>query len=173
MNIDDLNRKIENSDAKINSMKGFEIIAEAMVEKIYSIFGRNMLLTMLYEVGAGPGEKIAARLKQKHGKEQFEIDEALSIILNELKEFYSVKVREIIQEENKIRMIIENRCFLRKPFKNREKLKPGKAFCRINKGYFEKALSSLIGNKIKKVDISFIEDDSEKDVCVEELAFFY
>ena len=71
-----------------------------------------------------------------------------------------------------IRFIIENRCFLREPIKNREKLKPGKAFCRINKGYFEAALLDLIGDNIKKVEINYLKSDEVKDTCVEELVFY-
>ena len=172
MNKEELNDKIDNPSENLNSVKGFMIIAESIVDKIYSIFGRNMLLSMLYQVGSGPGETIASRLKEKYGKEQFEIDEAFSIILMELKEFYSVKVREIIQEDNMIKYVIENRCFLRNPFKSREKLKPGRAFCRVNKGYFEKALTLLIGDGVKKIEIDFIEDDSELDACIEEIKFY-
>ena len=75
------------------------------------------------------------------------------------------------KEDDKIKYIIENRCFLREALKLRKKLKPGKAFCRINKGYFEKAFEELLGDKIKKIEINFLEDDEENDVCIEELTF--
>ena len=39
---------------------------------------------------------------------------------------------KIEEKDNLIKFIVENRCFLRGSTKHREKLKPGKAFCRIN-----------------------------------------
>ena len=70
-----------------------------------------------------------------------------------------------------ITLIIENQCFLRAPFQNRKKLKPGKSFCRVTKGYFESAFRILLGNNIRKVEIGFIENDKVNNVCVEKLEF--
>ena len=72
-----------------------------------------------------------------------------------------------------LKLIIENRCFLRESIKHREKLNFGKAFCRVNKGYFEKAFKSLVGSKLKKIEIDFIENDPLRDMCIEELKFYY
>ena len=171
MDIKDLNEKLANTKDNVECLKGMEIIAEALVYKIYDLYGRNLLLSMLYQVGAGPGEVIADRLKQKYNKEEFEIIEALLILCSELKEFYAIQIRSIETEENRFRILIENYCFLREPSKRRDRLQPGKAFCRVNKGYFETAFKKLLGDKIKKIEINFIEDDKEKDVCVEELVF--
>jgi len=170
--IKELNLKIENPISNISSLKGFEIITESMVYKIYDIFGRNSLLSMLYQVGAGPGEAIAKRIKEKYNKEEFEIFEALQMLMQELREFYSIQIRDIQEDSQKIKIIIDNYCFLRKPISHREKLKYGKAFCRVNKGYFEIAFKRLLGNKIKKIEINFLENDNERDVCVEELIFY-
>lgn len=172
MEIDRFNDRIHNDISNINSLKGFEIIGEAMVYKILDIFGRNSLLSMLYQIGAGPGEAIANRLKLRYNKEEFEILELIEILMNELKEFFSLRIREIQKSTEKIRIIIENYCFLREPIKNRERLKFGKAFCRINKGYFETVFRILLGNKIKKIEINFLENDEERDVCIEELNFY-
>ena len=154
------------------ALKGFAIIAESLVYKVYDLFGRNSLLSMLYQVGAGPGEAISNRLMEQYNKEEFEILEAFTILLNELKMYYSIKIRSIEEDDEKLIIIVENNCFLRDSIKIREKLKFGKAFCRINKGYFEVALKKLIGDKIKRIDINFIENDDEKDVCIEELCFY-
>ncbi|MFX1588745.1 MAG: hypothetical protein ACFFC1_11360 [Promethearchaeota archaeon] len=172
MEIDRFNDRIQNDISNINSLKGFEIIGEAMVYKILDIFGRNSLLSMLYQIGAGPGEAIANRLKLRYNKEDFEILELIEILMNELKEFYSLRIREIQKSTEKIRIIIENYCFLREPIKNRERLKFGKTFCRINKGYFETVFRILLGNKIKKIEINFLENNEERDVCIEELNFY-
>jgi hypothetical protein len=172
LEIDRFNDRIQNDISNLNSLKGFEIIGESMVYKILDIFGRNSLLSMLYQIGSGPGEAIANRIKLRYNKEEFEILELIEILMNELREFYSLRIREIQTSMEKIRIIIENYCFLRQPIKNREKLKFGKAFCRINKGYFETAFKILLGNKIKKIEINFIENDEEKDVCIEELNFY-
>ncbi len=171
LDIDEFNKKISNPTSNLNALKGFEIIAESLVYKIYDIFGRNSLLSMLYQVGKAPGEIIAKRIKNEHNKEDFEVLEALEILMNELKDFYSLKVRKIEEKDNLIKLIVENRCFLRESTKNREKLKPGKAFCRVNKGYFETAFKILIP-KVKKIEINFLENDEEKDVCVEEFNFY-
>jgi len=72
-----------------------------------------------------------------------------------------------------LRLIIENRCFLSEPMKDREKLKFGKAFCRINKGYFEEAFRQLIGDKIKNIEVNFLNNDEVNDTCVEEVNFYY
>jgi len=168
----ELNKRINNPSDNLKSLEGFEIICESLVYKIYDIYGRNTLLSMLYQIGKGPGEIIATRIKKKYQKDHFEILEAIEILLNELKDYYSVQIRNIEELDDKVRIIIENRCFLRETIKHREKLKFGKAFCRINKGYFEEAFELLVGNGIKKIEINFLENDEEKDVCIEELNFY-
>ena len=173
MEIDEINRKIQNPTTNIIPLKGFEIICEAMVYKILDLFGKNALLSMLFQIGAGPGEIISKRLKEVYEKEEFEPLEALEILMKELKEFYSLQIREVQQLPDKIRVIVENHCFLREPIKNRAKLQYGKAFCRINKGYFETAFKLLLGNKVRKIEIKFLHNDEYKDVCVEELVFYY
>ena len=172
MYIDELNKRIKNPVEAINSIKGYEIISESIVYKVYDIFGRNSLLSMLYQVGAGPGEIIAIRLKEKYEKEEFEVLEALELLLSELKEFYSIHVRSIEEDDEKVRLVIENHCFLRDSIKRRPKLDFGKAFCRVNKGYFETAFRKMLGIKISKIDINYIENNEEKDACIEELVFY-
>ncbi|MFW9989137.1 MAG: hypothetical protein ACFFC3_10810 [Candidatus Odinarchaeota archaeon] len=173
MDIEQYNIRIKNDLSNIEPLKGFEIISESMVYKILDIFGRNSLLSILYQIGTGPGETIANRIKNLYKKEEFEILEILEILMNELKEFYSLQIREIQEEPGKVRIIIENYCFLRETIKNRAKLKFGKAFCRINKGYFETAFRKLLGNKIKKIEINYLENDDQKDLCIEELIFYF
>jgi len=168
----ELNERIDNPVENINSVKGFEIITESLVYKVYDVFGRNSLLSILYQTGVFPGTIIAERIKKEYQKEDFEIMEALVVLMDELKDYYSVQVRDIEQYEDRYRIIIENHCFLREPIKHREKLKFGKALCRINKAYFETAFKILLGNKVKNIEINYLENDTEKDVCVEELIFY-
>jgi hypothetical protein len=170
--IKEINERIQNPIDNINSVKGFEIISESLVYKVYDVFGRNSLLSILYQIGVFPGTKIAERIKREYNKEQFEIMEAMVVLMEELKDFYSIQIRDIEQTDEKVRIIIENHCFLRKPISHREKLNYGKSFCRTNKGYFETAFQKLLGNKVKKIEINFLENDAEKDVCVEELNFY-
>jgi hypothetical protein len=175
LDLDELNNKILNSCENIKPLKGFEIITESLVYKVYDIFGKNMLLSILYQVGAAPGKTIAERIKREYQKENFDILETIQILMSELKDFYAIQIRKIEQfeEERKIRIEIENHCFLREPIKNREKLKFGKAFCRVNKGYFETAFTELLGDKITRVEINYLDNAPEKDVCIEELNFYY
>ena len=170
--IKEINERILNPVENINSVKGFEIMSESLVYKVYDVFGRNSLLSILYQIGVFPGTIIADRIKREYGKDEFEIMEALVILMEELKEFYSIQIRDIQQYEDKVKIIIENHCFLRIPISHREKLNYGKTFCRTNKGYFETAFQKLLGNKIRKIEINFLENDEEKDVCVEELIFY-
>jgi hypothetical protein len=169
--IEQLNEEIKNPVSNIKPLRGFEIIAESMVYMVYDIFGRNTLLSILYQMGAGPGYQIATRLKKKYEKEEFEIFELIKIFMKELKDYYSIKINAIEESEDKLRIVIENHCFLRDPIKHRERLKFGKAFCRVNKGYFETAFKALLGEKIRSIEINFLENDPDKDVCVEELVF--
>ena len=171
--LNDINKNIQNDSSNIKSLKGFEIICESMVYKILDIFGKNSLLSMLYQTGSGPGEVIAKRIKEKYNKEEFGIFEALEILMTELKDFYSIQIREVQLNSDQTRVVIENFCFLREASKRREKLQPGKAFCRVNKGYFETAFRKLLGNKVKKIEINFLQDAPEKNVCVEELIFYH
>ncbi|MDX1798814.1 MAG: hypothetical protein R3255_09210 [Candidatus Lokiarchaeia archaeon] len=170
--IKEINERIQNPTENINSIKGFEIISESLVYKVYDLFGRNSLLSILYQIGVFPGTQIAERLKREYGKEEFEIMEALVVLMEELKDFYSIQIRDIQQSEDKVKIIIENHCFLRTPISHREKLNYGKSFCRTNKGYFETAFKILLGNKIKKIEINFLNNDAERDACVEELIFY-
>lgn len=143
-----------------------------MVNKVEDIFGKNSLLSMLYQVGAGSGEAIAKRIKSLHNKEDFEPLEALKLLIKELKDYYSIQIKEYKVEQNQIRIVLENHCFLRNPIKNRSNLDFGKNFCRINKGYFETALKKLLGNQVKKIEIKFLENNNERDLCTEELLFY-
>ena len=127
MNIEELNKQISNSSLKFKSLEGFEVICESLVYEIYDLYGRNALLSMLYQIGKGPGEIIASRIKEKHNKDEFEIVEAIEILLNELKDYYSIQIKDIEEHDHMLRLIIENRCFLREPMKDREKLKFGKS----------------------------------------------
>ncbi|MHA1804780.1 MAG: hypothetical protein ACTSU4_09660 [Promethearchaeota archaeon] len=172
---EEINRRIYNPKENLDSLKGFEIIAESLVFKIYDLFGRNMLLSALYQVGSGPGETIAERIKNQYNKREFELFEAFELLLKELKEFYSVKIISIEKNllERKITLTIENHCFLRNPIKQREKLKHGKSLCRISKGYFETAFKSLLGKKLRKIEINFVKNDELKDVCLEKLHFYF
>lgn len=170
--IEKINEIIKNKTENLNTLKGFGIIAESIIYKVYDVFGRNVLLNMLYQVGTAPGEKIAKRLKEKYQKDDFELSECVEILMKELKEFYAVQIRSVEEDDEKVRYVIENRCFLRKLFKSRPKLKHGKAFCRVNKGYFEKAFSELLGDKVKKVDINFLYNDDTIDACLEEVIFY-
>ncbi len=172
MELEKINERLKNESSNINPLKGYEIICEAMVYKILDIFGKNSLLSMLYQTGAGPGEVIANRIKLNYGKDQFEIIEALEILISELKEFYSIQIQTIEENPEFIRVVLQNHCFLRESIKRRGKLQFGKAFCRVNKGYFETALKKLIGNKMKRIDIRFLRNEPEKDVCLEELIFY-
>ena len=171
LDIDELNEKIKNPTENLNSLKGFGIISESLVHIIYDLFGRNMLMNTLFQTGARAGEMVAIRLKRQHGKKLFKIEEAVPLLLESLKDFYSIKIQKIETTNNKIRIIIENYCFLRDPFRNKKHLRYGSAICRINKGYFEKAFQEL--TNIKNVDINFLENDEEKDVCIEELIFYF
>ncbi len=170
--IEKTNEKIRNNGVKLNVLRGYEIIAESLIFKMYDVFGRNALLSLLYQVGTVPGLTIAKRLKEKYKKKVFGILESFQILLGELKEFYSVQITKVEEDEEKIRFIIENKCFLRDSYKIRKKLKPGKAFCRVNKGYFEKALKEMLGETIKSVEINFLDNNVEKDVCEEEIIFY-
>ncbi|MHA1150517.1 MAG: hypothetical protein ACTSR8_20045 [Promethearchaeota archaeon] len=172
MNKEEINEKILNTSTKLDTVAGFGNIAESLVDHIYELFGRNTLLNILYQCGVGSAERISKRLKTKYQQEKFTIDEAIKILFNELRDYYSIQIRDIEQNGNKIRFVIENRCFLRDSIKTREKLKFGKAFCRINKGYFETAFKNMLGDTLEKIDISYLHNDDEKDVCVEELVFY-
>jgi hypothetical protein len=173
INIEKMNEKLKNNIDNLNSLKGYAIIAESLIYKVYDVFGRNTLLSILYQVGTAPGEQIAKRLRETYQMDEMSIEECMVILMNELKEFYVIQIRSVEKDDEKIRYIFENRCFLHESFKYRKKLKYGKAFCRVNKGYFEKAYSDLLKNKVKKVDINFLYHDEEKDVCVEEIVFYY
>ncbi len=60
----ELNERISNPIENINSIKGFEIITESLVFNVYDVFGRNSLLSILYQTGAYPGNLIAERIKK-------------------------------------------------------------------------------------------------------------
>ncbi|MFX1489664.1 MAG: hypothetical protein ACFFBI_10980 [Promethearchaeota archaeon] len=171
--IDELNKRIYNPVENIHSIKGFEILTESLVYKVYDVFGRNSLLSILYQTGVFPGEIIAERIKMEYNKNEFDIIEAMIILMDELKEFYSIQIRDIEKYKDRYRILIENHCFLRKPISHREKLDYGKTLCRINKGYFETAFKKLLGDKVKKIEINFLENNAQKDVCVEELNFYF
>ncbi len=171
LDIDEINKIIHSPKSNVDSLKGFEIISEALVYKIINIFGKNSLLTILYQVGAGPAETISNRLKEKYVGQKFTIIDAFALLVKELNGFYSIKIREIKEDDKIMRIIIENHCFLRQPINNRPKLEHGKTLCRINKGYFEVGLKKLLEDQVSRIELNFVEDDKENDVCIEEIVF--
>ena len=92
INIDEINKKISNPAKNLASLKGLEIIAENLVYKIYDLFGRNALLSMLYQIGKGTALTITKRIKEKYGKDVFQIEEALQILMEELKDLTFYKL---------------------------------------------------------------------------------
>ena len=53
-------------------MDGYEVVLEAMVYKIYDLFGKNALLSMTYQIGAGPGGQIATRILKERNIDKIE-----------------------------------------------------------------------------------------------------
>ncbi len=173
MSKDELNLKIENPFSNINSLKGFEIVIENFVESISKLFGKNALLTISYQIGRNTGNILSERLKKKYGKNQFGVLEALEVLMKELNLFFSVQVKEMEHGDGYLKLIVENHCFLREPIKHRPKLKFGHTICRLNKGYFETAFKELLGDRLKSVEISYLDNDSTKNVCIEQLMFHF
>ena len=101
-----INQKLQNDPTNIKPLKGYEIICEAMVYKILDIFGKNSLLSMLYQTGAGPGEAIAERIKKVYNKEEFGILEAVQILFSELKNFYSIQIKEIKKTDEMMSIVL-------------------------------------------------------------------
>ena len=172
MEVEKINAKIQNEVSNVDSFLGLEIICEALVYKVLEIFGKNSLLSILYQVGSGPGEAIANKIKEKYNRDEFEIPELFEILLREVSDLYSIQIRDIQEDPNSIRILIENHCYLRRLIKNREKLEFGMAFCRVNKGFFETTIKILLEDKIKNIEINFIENDEENEFCLEELIFY-
>lgn len=171
----ELNQEIDNPNACLNTLEGFEIIIESFIDKIYDLFGRNALLSMTYQIGSVPGNVIAKRILEKRNNKKIEDPfEAMKVLLNENREFYSVKVNDIKVEDfdnttKKLIFEIENRCFFRESLKKREKLKIGGPLCRVNKAYYEVAFKKLTGYKC---EIEFTRNDPDKDVCLEKVIFY-
>lgn len=172
MNLEEYNVMFQNDSSNVKPMKGFEIICGSMVNQVRDLFGRNALLSILFQIGAGPGDDIAKKIKKSYKREDFSVLEAVAILLNDLRDYYSISVKKIEEDDDKIRLLIENHCFLRKPIKHRKDMKFGSAICRVNKGYFESAFKSLLGNKIKKTEIKFLFNDEVKNACIEEINFY-
>lgn len=171
MNIDEINEQIKNAVENVDYLKGMEILLESFGDKIIDVFGRNTLLSVLYQIGAKTGQVIADRIKEEQGKEEFEPLEAVGIFFKEVKDFFSVQVKRIEEDEEYIKIYLQNHCFLRDAMNKRKGLVPGKTLCRINKGYFEVALYNLVKIKYKKVDMSLVENDEGANCCIECLTF--
>ncbi|MFX0100279.1 MAG: hypothetical protein ACFFCS_11910 [Candidatus Hodarchaeota archaeon] len=169
--IEEINNLIKNEVENVDYLKGMEIVLESFSAKIMDVFGKNTLLSMLYQIGAKTGEIIAKRIKREHKKEIFEPLEAIGIFFKEVKGFFCVEVKNIEEDENYIRIYLKNHCFFRDAMNNRAGLVPGKMLCRINKGYFEFALLNLVKPVYNKVDMSLVENDEANDCCIECLSF--
>ncbi|MHA1341653.1 MAG: hypothetical protein ACTSRZ_17120 [Promethearchaeota archaeon] len=176
--IEKLNKAISNPIDTFKTLQGYEIILEALVYKIYDLFGRNALLSMTYQIGAGPGEVIADRLLKEKNVDKIEDPfEAFALLLNENRDYYNVYVLNVSEEltevygkkYKKLTFFIRNKCFFRESLKKRSRLKIGGPLCRINKAYFEVAFKKLTG---LKNEISFVQNDEDNDVCLETVAFF-
>ncbi|MHA1819363.1 MAG: hypothetical protein ACTSU2_14070 [Promethearchaeota archaeon] len=173
--IEKINKEIENPRTEFDTLEGYEVVLEALIYKIYDLFGRNALLSMTYQIGAGPGEEIAKRILKERGVDKI-LDpfDAMEILLNENKRFYSVQVRDVKvepykDEYYKIYIEISNRCFYRESLKKRPRLRIGGPLCRINKGYYEVAFKKLTG---LKNEINFIRNDEENNQCIESVTFY-
>lgn len=171
----ELNEKINNPRDVFEAKKGYEMVLEALIYNIYSVFGKNALLSTTYQIGAGPGQEAAQKILSTKGATKIEDPLiAFELLLNENREFFSMNVLDIKQENhdekyNKLTLTINDRCFYREVCHKRPRLRVGGPLCRINKAYFETALKKLTGFK---VDISFIKDVPEKEMCLETISFF-
>jgi hypothetical protein len=171
----ELNEKIKNPREVFEAKKGYEMVLEALIYNIYSVFGKNALLSTTYQIGAGPGQEIAQKILDEKSVSKIKDPlDAFEALLNENREFYSVEILDIKQEPhdekyNKLVLTIHDRCFYREVCHQRKRLRVGGPLCRINKAYFETALKKLTGFK---VEIAFIKDIPEKDMCLESITFF-
>ncbi|MBD3353264.1 MAG: hypothetical protein GF364_17420 [Candidatus Lokiarchaeota archaeon] len=176
--IKQMNEELKNDRKEFETLQGYETILEALVYKIYDLFGKNALLSMTYQIGVGPGEELAANLlEMREGKKFKDPLKALTFVLKRHKEYYNVKILEINEEEveiknqkyNKIIVKQQNKCFFRNSLKKKSRLRIGGPLCRINKGYYEKVFSEITGYKC---EIGFIRDDKDNDVCIESIVFY-
>jgi len=71
-----------------------------------------------------------------------------------------------MSKSDKLKILLENRCFYRESFKRKKWLKIGGPLCRVSKAFIEIACKRLTG---LKCDIDFIQNHEEKNVCSENL----
>ena len=165
--VDQINEFLENELANVNYLKGMEILLESLSNKIVDIFGRNALLSMLYQIGATTGAVVAKRIIEEQGKESFTVIEAFSLLFRSLKSYFKVMVKRIEQDGETVSITFTNHCFLRAAIKDRPDLQAGGRLCRITKGYIESALATLLAGGYQKIDVAFMENDMENDCCLE------
>ena len=176
--IEKMNKDIQNPNACFETLTGYEVVLESLVYKIYDVFGRNALLSMMYQIGSGPGQEVAEDILKHRNNQKFtDPFEAVTTLLNRQRKFYEVIVKDIKEEPaefngkkfTKITITINNRCFFRESLKKRKRLKIGGPLCRINKAYYETALKLLTG---LKCEISFIQNDEKIGMCLETVSFW-
>lgn len=164
-----VNAFLENELTQVNYQQGLEILLESLSSKIVDIFGRNALLSMLYQIGATTGSVVAKRIIEEQGKETFTPVEAFSLLFKTVRSYFKVMVKEIKQDEHGMSITFTNHCFLRNIIKDREKLRAGGRLCRITKGYIESAMDTLLKGGDQKVEVGFVENDEDGDCCLEKL----
>jgi hypothetical protein len=176
--IEKMNNEIQNPNASFETLTGYEVVLESLVYKIYDVFGRNALLSMMYQIGSGPGQEIAERILKERNNKIFEDPfEAVATLLNQERKYYEIVVKDIKEEPaefngkkyKKLTITINNRCFFRESLKKRKRLKIGGPLCRINKAYYETAFKLLTG---LKCEIGFLQNDEKLGMCLETVSFW-
>jgi predicted hydrocarbon binding protein len=163
----ELNERIQNSNDNVDSISGLEIVLEALVGKFIDLYGKNMLLSAAYQIGAAPAHKISQRLLAARGEELYaDPVEAMADLFSETKGFFHVEVADIQEKNGEIVVSMKNHCFLRSVIVKRPGLEMGGPLCRINKGYLETAIKDLTG---KKVELKRTGDDNDACMCIETL----
>ena len=173
--IKELNQALMNPRESYEVLTGFETILENLVSRIYDLFGRNALLSMLYTIGSGPGHELANTiLEEKRAQKIEDPFEAMKLLLTKSKEFFSVQVQNYKLESydekyEKLIMTINNSCFYRESLNRKKLLKIGGPLCRINKAFFETAWKTLTG---LRCEIDFKENDDANGHCNETITIY-
>jgi predicted hydrocarbon binding protein len=167
VDLTELNAVIQNSNENVDSISGLEIVLEALVGKFIDLYGKNMLLSAAYQIGAAPAHKISQRLLAARGGELYaDPVEAMADLFSETKGFFHVEVADLQEENGALVVNMKNHCFLRSVIVKRGGLEMGGPLCRINKGYLETAIKELTG---RKVELKRTGDDNGACMCLETL----
>jgi hypothetical protein len=149
--IDKINEILDNPSPKYDNLGGYEVLVVGIAKNLPDTYGENTAKNFSYQLGTTPGRSIANKIIADHNNQMYENPiEAFIQLAGRLKNYYKIKILDISQnEDGETFLTMEFNSYLDNIYEKHPDIPPGGILFQIDRGYFEGALYSLTGRRVK------------------------